>query len=287
MKKNAAVSHSEIDKWLGVNPSLSLSDLFYQLLNKEKSVTLLAHHIKIVAGKDTLKKQVPEVVEVENLSFMEKTIIVNKSLEEFAGKLLKKAGTTLTIIDERIEFCDNEDQVNGIAISIMEFAGIAPEYSQAAIHGFPIEECQFPNWQHCYQSIIIRNAVRLADKYMSGDERCEVGLKYPEFDIEHLVSKYRLFESGYFQSEHQPIERSYHVWQNLEQTISLSFIPNPSGHVSYVGLTFPDYKTAKEFIAWLLVDRMYDVKDLAVFFNTLGGLSINQIEEFNGKVTTI
>jgi hypothetical protein len=64
MKKQPAVTRSEIDKWLGMNPSLSFSSLFYQLVNKEKSVTLLAHHIKIVAGKDTLKKQVPEVVEV-------------------------------------------------------------------------------------------------------------------------------------------------------------------------------------------------------------------------------
>jgi hypothetical protein len=63
MKKQPAVTRAEIDKWLGMNPSLNFSSLFYQLVNKEKSVTLLAHHIKIVASKDNLKKRVPEVVE--------------------------------------------------------------------------------------------------------------------------------------------------------------------------------------------------------------------------------
>jgi hypothetical protein len=215
---------------------------------------------------------------------MEKTIIVNKSLEEFAEKLLKEAGTTLTIIDERISFCYNEDQVNGIAISIMEFAGIAPEYAQAAIHGFAIEDLQYPNWTGCYESIIIRNAVRLADKYMSGDERFEVGLKYPEFDLEHIIEKYTLFDTGYFQSI--PMERSYNVWQNYEQTISLSFIASDFKKPNYVGLTFPDFQTGKDFVYWLLIEKEFDVKDLSIFFNTLGGLSIGQLEQFNGKVTT-
>lgn len=215
---------------------------------------------------------------------MEKTIIINKGLEEFTCKLLKEAGSTIDIIDSRISFCDNEDQVYNIALAIMEFAGIGPEYAQAAIHGFAIEDLQYSNWIGCYQSIIIRNAVRLADKYMSGDMRFEVGLKYPEFDLEHIIEKYTLFDTGYFQSE--PIERAYNVWQNYEQTISLSFIGSDFKKPNYVGLTFPDYQTGKDFVYWLLVEKEFDVKDLSVFFNTLGGLSVEQIEQFNGKVTT-
>lgn len=64
MKKQPAVTRAEIEKWLGMNPSLNLSSLFYQLVNKEISVTLLAHQIKIGAGKNSLREQqVPEVVE--------------------------------------------------------------------------------------------------------------------------------------------------------------------------------------------------------------------------------
>jgi hypothetical protein len=216
---------------------------------------------------------------------MEKTIIVNKSLEEFAEKLLKEAGTTLTIIDERISFCDNEDQVYSIALSIMEFAGIEPEYAQAAIHGFAIEDLQYPNWTGCYESIIIRNAVRLADKYMSGDERFEVGLKYPEFDLHEIAHKYQLFDTGCFRKETQP-EFIYYVWQNREKSISMSCTPNIERNPRYVGFTFPDFQTGKDFVYWLLVEKEFYVKDLSIFFNTLGGLSAERIEQFNGKVTT-
>jgi len=215
-----------------------------------------------------------------------KTELTNKVLE-----VCKKLGITFSTIKNRERYIEIPG-ANEAAIEILEFAGIPHKYAHAAVHGIPeTPQCENElasswNWSRMHDTIMLGIAIEFAEQYMKGNQRCEVGMKYPEFRKSILIKKYNLTITGTFEPvwsrERLPKEKTfYEVWQNPNRTIQFSFEAGRMGIGGYAGMSFPTLKEAYDFVVWYFKHKSFYVKDVDLFTNGLGGLNVKEFDKFN------
>lgn len=137
---------------------------------------------------------------------------------------------------------------------------------------------------------VINHAIRLARRSLSGDERVEVGLKYPQFDIHRFSRKFKLTgrikvlntlaladpkEEEYRNEENY---RPYDMFIDPKGNV-YTFERNRIGEGGYAGAVFVNEAEAFKFIDWFLGDSTHYLKDLDVGLNCLGGYGIKDLEK--------
>ncbi len=185
-----------------------------------------------------------------------------------------------------------DGKMESICMEILRFSGMKEEIVQAAIYGITPTKCdtefgENSNWCNQYDLRMLSTVIEFANKFMSGIQLCEVGMKYPNFTPSMLIKKYRLTLNGLyepkFSREYTKQERKtfYEVWQNEDRSISFSFEKDRMGKGGYAGAIFQTHEDAIKFTKWFFNHKKWYVKDWDLFDNGLGGLGINEIIEFN------
>ncbi len=217
---------------------------------------------------------------------------MNKPLKEKYKEILKRLNITQSAIENNSR--ESIEGVENAAIELMTFAGIPLIYGNAAINGIPLPKCEHEfhekwNWHCMYDTSILQYALEFSEKYMLGNETCEVGLKYPQFNVKQLVKKYDLRLTGSYEANWSKKEIDarkkifYDVYQNPDKSISFSFEKNRIGLGGYAGATFPTLKHAYDFVKWFFNHKTYYVKDVDLFVNRLGGLNLDEIANINAE----
>ena len=120
---------------------------------------------------------------------------------------------------------------------------------------------------------------------MNGDQRCEVGIKYPYFNKKILIKRYILSLTGVYEpkwsKESKSYKTFYELWQNEDKTVSFSFEKGHMGEGGYCGATFDNFERAIYFVEWFLQNSNNEAKDIDLFINRLGGLSLNEVDAIN------
>jgi len=185
-------------------------------------------------------------------------------------------------------------------IEIMLLAGISKRIALAAVYGVQNSpKCNTSAyltdvWNFCsmYDGFCLDYCIKLADQYFSGNENCEVGMKYPEFEPYFLINKYAVAKTGEFEpnwskerykerkEKGEEVERTfYELWENEDRSISFSFEVGRMGKGGYSGATFKSFEAAVQFVEWFINNSQNYVKDIDLFTNRLGGLSLSEVTE--------
>lgn len=225
--------------------------------------------------------------------------IKNKALAAFVKAQCLKAGIPMGEIGNTKSFyTEGKPEMFILCNQIFEFAGIEEKYAHAALCGVSNIKCDGEiswgnnspwNWATMYDLCMLNHTIHMADNFMNGDQRCEVGMKYPQFNAKKLIEKYGLTSTGfhepYFSLDKPEDQKTFiEVWQNEDRTISFSFDKNKMGTgYRYAGATFATHAQALEFTKWFLRHKSFYIKDLDIFFNRLGGMCLSEIDKFNAE----
>jgi hypothetical protein len=186
------------------------------------------------------------------------------------------------------------------AIEIMKRSGMPKRFYLAAMYGTSgtieaenIYLCDTWNFCEMWNGYALDYSIELAKQYEAGNERCEVGLKYPSFDKDAFIKKYKLSYTGYFEPlwsrEKKPIDKTfYEIWENKKSGFIFSFESGRMGEGGYAGAIFNSFGDAVTFCEEFLSTKWNYVKDVDLFFNRLGGVNIDDYKLFieEQKITT-
>lgn len=189
------------------------------------------------------------------------------------------------------------------SLEIMIEASIPKEFAFAAIYGTmkPIKaDTEFSGlWGACtmYGSCILKQCIDLATRYHDAPTRRdgrklimnEVGMKYPSFAPDELIKGVLLEYAGDFEPEwSRKAEHSsiiYELWENTNRGVTFSFEKGRMGKGGYAGATFSTLEDSVKFVEWFLSKDCHYVKDVNLFYNGLGGMSIEDVELFEKENT--
>jgi hypothetical protein len=180
----------------------------------------------------------------------------------------------------------NLPRQNGIEIgyTILRAADFPTTYALIALYG-PIVQ---PTCEHelndisgfgqLYDTACIRYCILLGTKWVTGDQACEVGMKYPHFPRTRFIKKWKLTWAGEQQSPR--CNAVHEIWQSADKSIIWSCEKSRMGQGGYAGLIFQSFKEAIAFVDWYLGSRSHYVKDIDMFINGLGGVNIEDYQKF-------
>lgn len=230
------------------------------------------------------KKQTTKFMNTLNFSLM-KTSLKNKIAEICQA---------LNIDNSQIGTHENFKgrNVHLFCVDLLTFVGIPELYAKAAVYGIEMNikaECEMGerwNWFTYYDSCILKEAIKLADRFSKGEFQCEVGMKYPQFPVDRLIKKYSLTYYGKVESLYSRLnipqadrKNYYDLWENKEKKIYFSYQAGQMGSGGYSGAIFPDLESAYNFVKWYLNLKSHYVKDVDLFINKLGGFGIPDYKE--------
>ena len=190
-------------------------------------------------------------------------------------------------------------------IEIMLLAGMSKRLALSAVYGSQaqpksdVSSYLLDIWNFCtmYDGCCLQYCIELAERYFSGNMECEVGLEYPSFNKELLIKRYMLTKTGLFEpswskeryeerkTKEPDCERTYYeLWEDENKTVSFSFESGRMGEGGYAGATFDDFERALCFVEWFLNVPSHFVKDIDLFINRLGGLSLKEVKAIHNEL---
>ncbi len=131
-----------------------------------------------------------------------------------------------------------------------------------------------------YDGYIIQAAIKFADRYLNGEKRVEIGMKYAEFNLNRFK---KLFPIGdavrtlNYVSSISGEEYFYDVFTDAQGNV-FTFEPDAIGVGGYSGAVFVNETEALKFLDFLLGSKKHYVKDLDIGFNGLGGWNIEEVD---------
>lgn len=215
---------------------------------------------------------------------------MSSELETKIKDILFEARIPADFVGKR-ESLPDETVANVVAYKILLAAGLSEHIAQTAVKGFAPSEIKCDGeiqgysdgWNFCtmYDGFILKHAIKLAH---NATGKSEVGMKYPHFPFEWLVTKYSLVYKGDKEplwSIDRPKEKKvfYEVWQN-DKGVIFSFEKGRAGTGGYAGAIFPSHEESYQFAKWYLSQShtKFYIKDMDLYINGLGGLDIEDFE---------
>lgn len=132
-----------------------------------------------------------------------------------------------------------------------------------------------------YPAYQINHAITLADRYLSGDTRLEIGMKYPRFNLKAFRERFNI--SGPHKVPARPQGKSmegvfFDLYADEGGASIYTFEHERASEGGYAGAIFTTEESGFAFIDWLLSKPSHYLKDLDIGYNGLGGWGISEFD---------
>jgi hypothetical protein len=144
-----------------------------------------------------------------------------------------------------------------------------------------------------YEGYQVRSSIQFADRYLKGETRIEVGLKYAEFKRAKFHQLFNIVENKEVVGYVSPFgEREVTMYEYLRDDKGNVFTCSVSnmfgaGNGGYSGLVFTNEADAFKFVKFLLGSKTHYVKDVEIGWNGLGAWGLDELDKHLTKFDAV